>query len=76
VKRKLVPVVVEEGEPPARGARVTDDAGAEIGEVTSAGASPSLGKPVALAMIKRAFAGEGSHVRVGGVRAEVVARPA
>jgi folate-binding protein YgfZ len=76
VKRMLVPVVMGAGEPPARGAAVTDEAGAEIGEVTSAGPSPTLGKPVVLAMVKRAFAQAGSHVLVGGERGEVVARPA
>lgn len=76
VKRKLASVVLGEGEPPARGAAVTDDEGATIGEITSAAPSPTLGKPVALAMIKRAFAEPGRHVHVGGVRAEVVARPA
>jgi folate-binding protein YgfZ len=76
VKRKLVPVVIEAGEPPARGAPVTDEAGAALGEVTSAGASPTLGKPIALAMIKRARAEAGSRVVVGGASAEVVARPA
>jgi folate-binding protein YgfZ len=76
VKRMLVPVVVDAGDPPARGASVTDEAGAAVGEVTSAGASPTLGKPVALAMVKRAFAQAGSHVLVGGVRGEVVVRPA
>ena len=76
VKRKLVTVVVDAMDPPARGAEVTDEAGAAVGEVTSAGASPTLGKPVVLAMIKRAFAEVGSHVVVGGARGEVVARPA
>ncbi len=76
VKRKLVPVVVEAGEPPARGAAVTDDAGGVLGEITSACASPTLGRPVALAMIKRASAEAGSRLLVGGVRAEVVALPA
>jgi folate-binding protein YgfZ len=76
VKRMLVPVVVDAGEPPMAGAQVTDEQGAAIGEVTSAGASPTLGKPVALAMVKRAFAQAGCHVLVGGVRGEVVVRPA
>jgi folate-binding protein YgfZ len=76
VKRMLVPVVVDAGAPPAVGAAVTDEQGAAIGEVTSAGASPTLGKPVALAMVKRAFSQAGSHVLVNGVRGEVVVRPA
>jgi folate-binding protein YgfZ len=75
VKRKLASVVFEGGEPPARGAAVTDEAGAPVGEVTSAAASPMLGKAVALAMVKRAFAEAGKHVLVGGARAEVVERP-
>lgn len=75
VKRKLVLVVVEGGEPPVRGAPVTDEAGASVGEVTSAGASPTLGKPVVLAMVKRALAQPGTHVLVAGVRAEVVDPP-
>jgi glycine cleavage system aminomethyltransferase T len=54
---------------------VTDEAGAAVGEVTSAAASPMLGKAVALAMVKRAFAEAGKHVLVGGARAEVVERP-
>lgn len=76
VKRKLAAVVLDVGDPPARGASVTDDAGTPIGEITSAGASPTLGKSVALAMVKRAFAEPGAHVNVGGARGEVVARPA
>jgi folate-binding protein YgfZ len=76
VKRKLVPVVIDAPEPPPRGAEVTDETGAVVGEVTSAGASPTLGKPVALAMIKRASAEPGKGVRVAGAHAEVVARPA
>jgi hypothetical protein len=76
VKRMLVPVVVEAGQPPAIGAAVTDEQGATIGEVTSAGASPTLGRPVVLAMVKRAFSQAGSHVLVGGKRGEVVVRPA
>jgi folate-binding protein YgfZ len=76
VKRKLAAVVLDAGEPPARGAAVTDEGGAPVGEVTSAGASPTLGKPVALAMVKRAFAEPGAHVVVAGARGEVVVRPA
>jgi folate-binding protein YgfZ len=77
VKRKLVSLLVDAGEPaPAPGAAVTDEAGAAVGEVTSAGASPTLGRPVALAMVKRAAAEAGKRLRVGGAYAEVVERPA
>jgi tRNA-modifying protein YgfZ len=77
VKRKLASVVLDAQEPPATGAVVTDDAGTAVGEVTSAIASPTLGrgKAVALAMIKRAQAEPGQGLVVGGARGEVVARP-
>jgi folate-binding protein YgfZ len=76
VKRKLAALVIEGATLPDRGAAVTDEAGTPIGEVTSAAASPTLGKGVALAMVKRAQAERGQHVVVGGARAEVVDRPA
>jgi aminomethyltransferase len=76
VKRKLASVVIDAEAPPVRGAAVTDEAGAPVGEVTSAATSPTLGKAVALVMIKRAQAEQGQRVVVGGVRAEVVDRPA
>jgi len=75
VKRKLAAVVLEATEAPAAGAAVTDEAGAAVGEVTSAAPSPTLGKAVALAMIKRAQAEPGKGVVVGGARGEVVERP-
>lgn len=78
VKRKLVPVVLDaaDAEPPPRGAPVTDESGAPVGEVTSAGTSPTLGKPVAMAMVKRAFAEVGKRLVVAGTSGEVVERPA
>jgi folate-binding protein YgfZ len=75
VKRKLASVVFETRDPPAAGAPVTDGAGAAVGEVTSASESPTLGKAVALAMVKRAQAEPGQGVVVAGARGEVVARP-
>jgi tRNA-modifying protein YgfZ len=76
VKRKLVPVVLDAETPPLRGAPVADEAGEAVGEVTSATTSPTLGKVVALAMVKRARAEPGQRVVIGGCRAEVVQRPA
>jgi folate-binding protein YgfZ len=76
VKRKLAAVVLDATEAPAAGATVTDEAGAAVGEVTSAASSPTLGKAVALAMIKRVQAEPGKGVVVGGARGEVVERPA
>jgi folate-binding protein YgfZ len=76
VKRRLVSLVLEDPKPPERGAAITDEAGAVVGEVTSAAPSPTLGKAVALAMVKRALTEPGSRVVVGGVPALVVDRPA
>jgi tRNA-modifying protein YgfZ len=76
VKRKLVSLVLEGREPPARGAVVSDESGAPVGEVTSAAQSPTLGRAVALAIVKRAHAEAGQSVLVAGVRAKVVERPA
>jgi folate-binding protein YgfZ len=72
VKRKLVTIAVDAAAPPARGAVVTDEAGAEVGQVTSAAVGPSSGRPVALAMVKRALAAEGRALRVGENAAKVV----
>jgi folate-binding protein YgfZ len=76
VKRKLVSLVLDQGEAPAKGAPVANAAGEAIGEVTSAAASPTLGAPVALAMIKYAAATAGGDV-MGCARAgRIVVRPA
>jgi folate-binding protein YgfZ len=76
VKRKLAPIVLDAEKPPAHGTAVTDEGGAPVGEITSASVSPTLGKIVGFAMVKRALAQPGTHVVVGGDRAEVVERPA
>ncbi len=65
VKRKLVPFVADARV--ERGAAVTDDAGVEIGKVSSAADSPTIGKPIGLAMIKLAFATTGAKLHVGNV---------
>jgi len=76
VKRKLVPLVLDAIGVPAPGTGVTDLAGVAVGEVTSAALSPTLGRAIALAMVKRAQTQPTSVVLVDGVRAEVVDRPA
>ena len=76
VKRKLVSIVLDGAAPPPSGAAVADEAGAAVGEVTSAALSPTLGVPVGLAMVKRAQAVAGARVVVGGAHAKVVDRPA
>jgi folate-binding protein YgfZ len=75
VKRKLAPLVLDAAGVPLRGAGVTDLAGTLVGEVTSAALSPTLGRVIALAMLKRGQAQPASVVLVDGGRAEVVDRP-
>jgi glycine cleavage system T protein (aminomethyltransferase) len=76
VNRRLMPLVLEAGGLPLPGAGVTDLAGVSVGKVTSAALSPTLGKAVALAMVKRAHANPANVVLIDGARAEVVDRPA
>jgi folate-binding protein YgfZ len=76
VKRKLVALVLAMDEPPPRGATVTDESGAAVGEITSAALSPTLEKAVALAFVKRAYAEAGKRVFIAGAPADVVERPA
>jgi folate-binding protein YgfZ len=76
VKRKLVSIVLDGIEAPPSGAPVADASGAAVGEVTSAALSPTLGVPIALAMVKRAQAVAGAQVVIGGAHAKVVDRPA
>lgn len=76
VKRKLVSIVLDGVEAPPSGAPVADASGAAVGEVTSAALSPTLGVPIALAMVKRAQAVAGAQVVIGGAHAKVVDRPA
>jgi folate-binding protein YgfZ len=63
VNRHLRGLVLEGGEPPAAGAQVW--AGdAAIGHDTSATRSPALGRPVALAFVRRQHAAPGTRVEV------------
>jgi len=75
VKKRIVPLVLD-GDAPVRGAAVTDAGGVSVGEVTSAVWSPTLGRAIALAMVKRQLTEPGSELRVGGAVAKVVERPA
>lgn len=76
VKRRLASLVLDGRSPPAAGAAVFDEAGVQCGEVTSSTHSPTLGRPVAFAMLKRAAAEAGRLVKVGSIHGEVVRRPA
>jgi tRNA-modifying protein YgfZ len=77
VKRKLVALVLDGDKAPSQGAHVFDNDGdTDVGQVTSADVSPTLGKPVALAMIKHALAVPGQMLAVEGQSARVVELPA
>lgn len=56
-------------------ALVTNPVGEAIGEVTSAAASPTLGKTIGLAFIKSAFANPDTMVKVGEKQATLVKLP-
>ena len=74
VKRRLMPLVLDAGDVPQKGTSVTSAAGDVVGEVTSAAMSPTLGTPVALAMIKYAHAKAGESFALG-TRAAKIAEP-
>jgi folate-binding protein YgfZ len=75
VKRKLAGLAIDASQAPERGTPVTDEAGAAVGEITSAAMSPVSGKPVAFAMLKRANVAPGSRLVVAGAGARVVEVP-
>ncbi len=72
VKRHLVALRVQSALPPPRGAEVTDAKGDVVGNVTSAAIVPKAGGPIAMAMVKRTVAVEGTALRVVGVDATVI----
>ena len=72
VRRHLVSLVLEAGDPPPRGSPVINEAGEPLGEITSAARSPSPGVPSCMAMLRRASAQPGQSVRVGGLAGRVV----
>jgi folate-binding protein YgfZ len=75
VARKLVGLLVMNGDQvPAPGA-VVRSADREIGHVTSAAWSPRMGRPIALGYVHRDFVEPGVAVSVDGLAAQVVALP-
>ena len=74
VKRKLVALELDEGTVPERGASVSANAEGNVvvGEITSAVASPTRGRTVAVAMVKAAHADPGTVLHVAGARATIV----
>jgi folate-binding protein YgfZ len=74
VAKRLVPLTFNaSADVPAIGARISSG-DREIGRVTSAAFSPSLGRPIALGYVHRDFAEAGTHLTVAGADA-VVSRP-
>jgi len=70
VARRLVSLVVAAGAVPSRGdAIVAGDR--QVGEVTSATASPKHGSPLALGYVQRDHAAPGTELTVGGSQARV-----
>jgi tRNA-modifying protein YgfZ len=75
VAKRLVGLSFDAGQPvPAAGARLASGE-REIGTVTSAVLSPSLGHPIALGYVQRDFAAPGTAVEVGGTAARVAGLP-
>jgi tRNA-modifying protein YgfZ len=71
VKRKLVPLDLDGGSPPAPGTAVTTPEGEAAGEIKSATLGPMSGKPVAIAMVKWAHSKSGTDLRVAEQTARV-----
>jgi folate-binding protein YgfZ len=75
VAQKLVGLLLEPGrEVPAPGTSLQAD-GKEVGAVTSSAESPALGRPIALAYLKRDFIAPGTVVQLPAGTATVVALP-
>jgi len=60
---------------PSTGAKLRSPSGGEVGEITSACISPSLGRPLALGYVRREVSGHGTHLDSEAATAEVVALP-
>ncbi len=72
--RFLAPIDLGDAEPPPPGAavRVGD---AEVGHVTSAGRGPTVGRTIAIALVRREAAAPGMALVIEGRPARVVERP-
>jgi folate-binding protein YgfZ len=76
VKRRLVSLIIDGRDAPARGARVLRARdGSDVGEVTSACTSERLSAVVALARVLGAAAEGNEPLQVDGASARVVPRP-
>jgi hypothetical protein len=75
VHRRLVALVLDQGGGVEPGAEVEAESGDRVGAVTSAIFSPTLGRPVVLAMVKYGSSQPGTQLRVRGVTGQVVETP-
>ena len=77
--RVRVGLVVKEGAPAREGAEIADMDGAVIGNITSGGPSPTLGRNIAMGYLPPAFSALGTELKVlvrgRPAAAEVVATP-
>jgi hypothetical protein len=73
VSRRLVPLEMAPGARVDKSANVQDEAGADVGKVTSASLSPDGSKLRALALVKSSAASPGARLRVAGETATVQA---
>ena len=78
VARKLVGLRVESDRVPAVGTTMQaggDDAGREVGRVTSSTWSPALNQPIALGYVHRDFVEPGTELTIDGAAAKVATLP-
>jgi hypothetical protein len=75
VHRRLVALVLETGGGFDPGSEVEAESGDQVGAVTSGVFSPTLGRPVLLAMVKYGSSQVGTKLRVRGVTGQVVETP-
>jgi aminomethyltransferase len=73
--RRVASLVMDGNEPPAPGAEVRAS-GRAVGEVRSAGPAPTVGRPVALAVLEAAEIEVGRQVEIAGLGARVTTHPA
>lgn len=71
VNWKLVGLLLHAAPPPIPGEKLVSE-GKEVGEITSASASPSLGRAIALAYVRREFSEPGSKLALASGRAAEV----
>jgi aminomethyltransferase len=75
IPRRLASLIMDGDETPPPGAEVRAD-GRPAGEVRSAGPAPSIGRPVALAVIDATLHEPGRPVEIDGLGAHVTTHPA